>query len=112
MVMCLFQTPGAGEFTLLHMAVWSLNDDFENEFVYLRSRPLLFVWRAVRIAVYLGTFSRLLLTSIRISFMVLPQSCLHCTEKADQYNQTASKAEQIALCQFVIGMVTWHRPVS
>ena len=52
--------------------------------------------------VYLGTFSRLLLPSIRISFMVLPPelSALY-RKKADQYNQTASKAEQIALCQFI-----------
>ena len=52
--------------------------------------------------VYIGSFSRLLLPSIRISFMVLPPGLLAAyKEKAACYNQTASKAEQIALCQFI-----------
>ena len=52
--------------------------------------------------VYIGSFSRLLLPSIRISFMVLPAPLLNAYQKkADCYNQTASKAEQIALCQFI-----------
>ena len=80
-----------------------IEDDFENEFVYLQKpTPSLFGLAGGQNVVYLGTFSRLLLPSIRISFMVLPPelSALY-TKKADQYNQTASKAEQIALCQFI-----------
>ena len=80
-----------------------IEDDFENEFVYLQKpTPSLFGLAGGQNVVYLGTFSRLLLPSIRISFMVLPPelSALYRT-KADQYNQTASKAEQIALCQFI-----------
>ena len=80
-----------------------IEDDFENEFVYLQKpTPSLFGLAGGQNVVYLGTFSRLLLPSIRISFMVLPPelSALY-REKADQYNQTASKAEQIALCQFI-----------
>lgn len=80
-----------------------IEDDFENEFVYLQKpTPSLFGLAGGQNVVYLGTFSRLLLPSIRISFMVLPPelSSLY-RKKADQYNQTASKAEQIALCQFI-----------
>ena len=80
-----------------------IEDDFENEFVYLQKpTPSLFGLAGGQNVVYLGTFSRLLLPSIRISFMVLPPelSALY-RKKADQYNQTVSKAEQIALCQFI-----------
>ena len=80
-----------------------IEDDFENEFVYLQKpTPSLFGLAGGQNVVYLGTFSRLLLPSIRISFMVLPPelSVLY-RKKAAQYNQTASKAEQIALCQFI-----------
>lgn len=80
-----------------------IEDDFENEFVYLQKpTPSLFGLAGGQGVVYLGTFSRLLLPSIRMSFMVLPPdlSILY-QKKADRYNQTASKAEQIALCQFI-----------
>ena len=50
----------------------------------------------------MGTFSRMLLPSIRMSFMVLPPELLSVYQKRGEfYNQTASKAEQIALCQFI-----------
>lgn len=80
-----------------------IEDDFENEFVYLQKpTPSIFSLAGGQDVVYLGTFSRLLLPSIRISFMVLPPSLSALyREKASRYNQTASKAEQIALCQFI-----------
>lgn len=80
-----------------------IEDDFENEFVYLQKpTPSLFSLAGGQNVVYIGSFSRLLLPSIRISFMVLPPALLQAyQEKADCYNQTASKAEQIALCQFI-----------
>ena len=80
-----------------------IEDDFENEFVYLQKpTPSLFGLSGGNGVVYIGSFSRLLLPSIRISFMVLPAPLLNAyKKKADCYNQTASKAEQIALCQFI-----------
>ncbi len=80
-----------------------IEDDFENEFVYLQKpTPSLFGLDGGRNVVYIGSFSRLLLPSIRISFMILPPALLKLYEKkAQNYNQTASKAEQIALCQFI-----------
>lgn len=80
-----------------------IEDDFENEFVYLQKpTPSLFSLSGGKNVVYIGSFSRLLLPSIRISFMVLPSPLVEkYRKKALQYNQTASKAEQIALCQFI-----------
>ena len=80
-----------------------IEDDFENEFVYLQKpTPSLFGLAGGHNVVYLGSFSRLLLPSIRISFMVLPPSLAdEYHRRSDYYSQTASKAEQIALCQFI-----------
>ena len=80
-----------------------IEDDFENEFVYFQKpTPSLFGLSGGQGVVYIGSFSRLLLPSIRISFMILPPELLNAyKKKAGFYNQTASKAEQIALCQFI-----------
>lgn len=80
-----------------------IEDDYNSEFrYYSRPTPSLQGLSGGRGVVYLGTFSRLLLPSIRMSFMVLPPELLEKYQKrARYYNQTASKAEQIALCQFI-----------
>ena len=80
-----------------------IEDDFENEFVYFqRPTPSLFNLAGGHGVVYIGSFSRLLLPSIRLSFMVLPPSLSRkYAAVAERYSQTASKAEQIALCQFI-----------
>lgn len=80
-----------------------IEDDYNSEFRYYnRPTPSLQGLSGGRGVVYLGTFSRLLLPSIRMSFMVLPPELLPLyREKARFYNQTASKTEQIALCQFI-----------
>ena len=80
-----------------------IEDDFENEFVYFQKpTPSLFGLSGGQGVIYIGSFSRLLLPSIRISFMILPQELLEAYKrKSNSYNQTASKAEQIALCQFI-----------
>ena len=80
-----------------------LEDDYENEFVFQsKPTPSLYSLSKARNVVYLGSFSRLLLPSIRISFMILPEELLRrYRKKAEAYNQTASKAEQIALARFI-----------
>jgi GntR family transcriptional regulator/MocR family aminotransferase len=79
-----------------------IEDDFDSEFCYNRPAPSLQGLDSGEHVIYLCTFSRLLLPSIRISFMILPPSLLALYEKRKYlYNQTASKAEQIALCQFI-----------
>ncbi|MBP3900407.1 MAG: PLP-dependent aminotransferase family protein, partial [Blautia sp.] len=80
-----------------------IEDDYENEFVYLQKpTPSLYGLSREDNVVYIGSFSRLLLPSLRISFMILPFPLLEEYQKtAANYNQTASKAEQIALAQFI-----------
>lgn len=80
-----------------------IEDDYENEFVYMqRPTPSLQSLASGDHVVYMGSFSRLLLPSIRLSFMVLPSDlCSQYREIRDHYNQTASKMEQIAFCQFI-----------
>ena len=80
-----------------------LEDDYNSEFrYYQRPTPSLQGLAGGQGVVYLGTFSRLLLPSIRMSFMVLtPELLALYRQRGRFYNQTASKAEQIALCQFI-----------
>lgn len=80
-----------------------IEDDYDSEFRYA-SQPVLSIQGldGGSNVIYIGTFSRLLLPSIRISFMVLPQRLSRqYIERANLYNQTASIAEQIALCQYI-----------
>lgn len=80
-----------------------IEDDYDSEFrYYQRLVPSLQSLDSEGRVVYIGTFSKLLIPSIRISFMVLPASLSDEYKKRGRfYNQTASKTEQIALCQYL-----------
>lgn len=80
-----------------------IEDDYGSEFRYFnRPTPSLQGLDGGENVVYLGTFSKLLLPSIRISFMILPPRLLkEYKRKANLYNQTVSKADQIALCSYI-----------
>ena len=80
-----------------------IEDDYGSEFRYFnRPTPSLQSLSGGENVVYLGTFSKLLLPSIRISFMILPKSLTEEYEKRkDLYNQTVSKVDQIALCSYI-----------
>ncbi len=80
-----------------------IEDDYGSEFKYFnRPTPSLQGLDGGESIVYLGTFSKLLLPSIRISFMILPQCLINeYTRKKHLYNQTVSKADQIALCSYI-----------
>ncbi len=80
-----------------------IEDDYGSEFRYFnRPTPSLQGLDGGENVVYLGTFSKLLLPSIRISFMILPTQLLgEYKRRANLYNQTVSKAEQIALCSYI-----------
>lgn len=80
-----------------------IEDDYDSEFrYYTRPVPSLQSLDGGQKVVYIGSFSRLLLPSLRIGFMVLPIELMKkYEEKGHYYNQTASTAEQIALCQFI-----------
>ena len=92
---------------LLHYAEHNncliIEDDYDSEFrYYTRPVPSLQSLDGGQKVIYVGSFSRLLLPSLRIAFMVLPVELMECYEaKGKYYNQTASTAEQIALCQFI-----------
>lgn len=80
-----------------------IEDDYGSEFRYFnRPTPSLQGLNGGENIVYLGTFSKLLLPSIRISFMILPPNLTDkYKQKKDVYNQTVSKADQIALCSYI-----------
>lgn len=80
-----------------------IEDDYQNEFVFSsHPTPSLFALSGGENVVYISSFSRVLLPSVRISFMILPKALRSVyKEKKKLYNQSASKAEQIALAQFL-----------
>ncbi len=52
--------------------------------------------------IYLGSFSKLLLPSLRISYMILPRSIIHIFEKNKQrMTPSASKIDQLTLARFM-----------
>ncbi len=80
-----------------------IEDDYESDFQYNSVPvPSLYALAGGENVVYLGSFSKLLLPSIRISFMVLTDELAEKYKKnIRRYNQTAGKTEQIALCQYI-----------
>lgn len=80
-----------------------IEDDYGSEFRYVnRPTPSLQGLNGGENTVYLGTFSKLLLPSIRISYMILPPDLSEKYRAVSAvYNQTVSKADQIALCSFI-----------
>lgn len=99
--------PVAARLELLSFAAESgaliIEDDHDSEFRYYgRPVPSLQGLDSGENVVYLGTFSKLLLPSMRVSFMVLPSRLIDGYEKIKNlYSQTASVAEQLALCRFM-----------
>lgn len=52
--------------------------------------------------IYLGSFSKLLMPSVRISYMVLPYGLAELyRSRGASYNQTSSKIEQLALAEYI-----------
>ncbi len=80
-----------------------IEDDYDSEFRYMvRPIPALQSIDGGQSVVYIGSFSRTLLPSLRLAFMVLPVGLIEkYRSRKELYNQTASTAEQIALCQFI-----------
>ena len=79
-----------------------IEDDYDSEFRDLnRPTPSLQSLDSENV-VYLGTFSKLLLPSLRISYMILPQELTEKYSKLGHfYNQTVSIPDQIALKNYI-----------
>ena len=79
-----------------------IEDDFNGELRYSsKPVPALQGMNSDKV-VYIGSFSKLLLPSIRISYMVLPKKLAEIYSLRKQYyNQTSSKVEQLALAEYI-----------
>ncbi len=79
-----------------------IEDDFNGELRYTSKPVPALQSMSPSHVVYIGSFSKLLLPSVRISYMVLPPKLAkRYAERRANYNQTASKAEQLALAQYI-----------
>ena len=79
-----------------------LEDDYNGELRY-RTRPLS-SFQAIlpERTIYIGSFSKLLLPSVRIAYMVLPEElAARARERLSDLNQTAGKTEQLALAEYI-----------
>lgn len=80
-----------------------IEDDYNGELRYnARPIPAMQSMAGGENIVYIGSFSKLLLPSVRVGYMVLPENLLErYRARANRYNQTASKIEQLALSNYV-----------
>lgn len=80
-----------------------IEDDYDSELRYLgRPIPSLQGLNQGNGVIYLGTFSKTMLPSLRISYMILPPDLTEVyQQKGSQYNQTSSKIEQLALAAYM-----------
>ncbi|MBP5453153.1 MAG: PLP-dependent aminotransferase family protein, partial [Lachnospiraceae bacterium] len=80
-----------------------IEDDYQNDFVFSsKPTPSLYAMTGGKNTVFFGSFSRLLLPSVRIIFLVLERGMLSEYKLIKRlYNHTASVTEQIALSQFL-----------
>lgn len=79
-----------------------IEDDYNGELRYTARSVTAFQGKCPERTVYIGSFSKLLLPSVRIAYMVLPD---RLSEKLNKrlgiYNQTCGKVEQLALRRYI-----------
>ena len=79
-----------------------IEDDYDSDFVYHKPVPSLYTLSQSDNVVYMGSFSNVLIPGIRISFMVLTEALAEAfRQNTVRFAQTASKTEQIALCNYI-----------
>jgi len=80
-----------------------IEDDYDSEMKYLtNSIPALKSLDKSDHVVYLGSFSKIFIPSIRISYMILPNWLLHLySENFSLYENTTSKLHQKTLARFI-----------
>lgn len=80
-----------------------IEDDYNGELRYTARTVSSFQGRSPEKTVYIGSFSKLLLPSVRIAYMVLPKKLKKAFEnKPFGYNQTCGKTEQLALAEYIL----------
>lgn len=79
-----------------------IEDDYNGELRYI-THPMPCVQNyGAENTIYLGSFSKVLLPSVRISYMALPEKYMNLYNKIKRItNQTASKTEQLALAKYI-----------
>ncbi len=82
-----------------------IEDDYNSEFRFsTRPIPALKSLDSAGKVVHIGTFSKSVAPSLRVAYMVLPQSLLaRWEERFSVYACTVSRFEQQALCRFIEG---------
>jgi GntR family transcriptional regulator / MocR family aminotransferase len=114
---CGMVMPVAKRLELLHWAAsvngYIIEDDYDGEFRYQgKPIPALQGLDTSGSVIYLGTFSKSLTPSIRISYMVLPERLLKIFKhRCGIYEQPVSRLEQKAL-QLFIDRGYWHRHIK
>lgn len=80
-----------------------IEDDYDSEFRYLgKPIPALQGVDNLGKVIYLGTFSKSIAPSIRMSYMVLPDDLLNkFQERISFYSQTVSKMDQMIVNEFI-----------
>lgn len=80
-----------------------IEDDYNGELRYTARTVPAFQGASSEKIIYIGSFSKLLLPSVRIAYMVVPDSLMQKYNKIKNfYNQTSGKTEQLALSQYII----------
>lgn len=84
--------------------IYILEDDHNGELRYqTKMRPAMQGFNLGKQVIYIRSFSKLLLPSIRMSFMVLNESLSTCYQQVkEHYNPSASKIEQLALAHYLM----------
>ncbi|GAF64622.1 transcriptional regulator [Bacillus sp. TS-2] len=80
-----------------------IEDDYDSEFRYSgKTIPSLHSMDRSEKVIYLGSFSKSLMPSARISYMVLPNTLLHSyQEQFNYFHQTVSRIDQVVLAEFM-----------
>lgn len=80
-----------------------IEDDHNGELNYRHESSASIQGKLSERVCYIGSFSRILLPSIRISYMLLPQALYQFYQiNHNQYAPTSSKVEQMALSEYII----------
>ncbi len=80
-----------------------IEDDYNGELRFSARTVPAFQSKIPEKTVYIGSFSKLLLPSVRLAFMVLPSPLTErFTKRKNDFNQTCGKTEQLALSRYIL----------